>query len=214
MPEVAAALETAIEETITAAGQAAPQGAVPRLARYLDLLSRWNRAYNLSAVRDSDAMVTRHVGDSLSIRPWLPTGALLDLGTGPGLPGLVVALVEPERPVTLLDSSGKKTRFLHQVVIELGLDNVRVVQDRAEVWRSQTGFSAVTSRAFAALPTFWAASAPLLAGDGQALAMKGQYPSDELAALPAEGLSCSIERLTVRGLEGERHLVRLSHATS
>jgi 16S rRNA (guanine527-N7)-methyltransferase len=211
---VATPRETLIERTIAAAGQSAAPGSAARLAAYLDLLNRWNRAYNLSAVRDPEAMVARHVADSLSLRPWLPEGGLLDVGTGAGLPGLVVAITEPQRPLTLLDSGAKKIRFLQQVVIELGLDNVTVVQARAEGWQAEAPLAAVTSRAFASLATFWHVAAPLLAGGGEALAMKGQYPSQELAALPDEGLSCSVERLTVPGLQGERHLVRLSRAMS
>ncbi len=207
-------LAAAIRESLAASDQSELWLAADPLGRYLDLLARWNRAYNLSAVRDPAAMVTRHVADSLSVRPWLPDGRLLDIGTGPGLPGLVIAIVEPNRPVVLLDSSAKKVRFLRQTAIELGLTNTTAVHARADSWGGDGSYEAIVSRAFSSLTTFWALAEPLLADNRQVFAMKGQYPEAELAALPGEGVSCTVNRLNVPGLDGDRHLVRLSRASS
>lgn len=202
----------AIADGAAALDQALTPAAAACLADYLALLTRWNRAYNLSAVRDPDAMVARHVLDSLAIRPWLRAGPVLDLGSGAGLPGLVLAIVEPDRPVTVLDTNGKKTRFLQQAALELALANVTVVRDRAGDWSAPGGFVNVTARAFADLPRLWPLARPYLAAGSALLAMKGQYPSAELAGLPAEGVSCNAYRLVVPGLEGERHLVVLEPA--
>jgi 16S rRNA (guanine527-N7)-methyltransferase len=211
---VAAELSVAIAEVLEASDQAEATAAAGPLADYLALLTRWNRAYNLSAVRDPNTMVSRHIADSLSIRPWLPAGRLLDIGTGPGLPGLVVAIVEPYRPVVLLDSSAKKVRFLRQAAIEMGLTNTTAVQARADTWDGDGAFEVVVSRAFSSLTTFWRLAQPRLTGNGSALAMKGQYPEAELAALPKEGLSCKVNRLSVPGIDGDRHLVSLGRASS
>lgn len=209
-----AELVPAIRQAVAQAGQTVPSGASEQLAHYVTLLDRWNRAYNLSAVRDTSAMVPRHVIDSLSVRPWLPPGSLLDIGTGAGLPGLVVAIVEPERQVVLLDSGAKKVRFLRQAIIELGLNNATPIQARAADWTASEPFDGVVARAFGSLVELWRLARPLLSPAGTILAMKGQYPDDELAALPADELSCSVERLFVPGLDGERHLVRLKQVTS
>jgi len=206
-------LADAIAAAVRDSGQTVPTGAIDKLACYLRLLERWNRAYNLSAVRDAATMVPRHVADSLSIRPWLPEGALLDIGTGGGLPGVVIAIAEPERPVTLLDSGVKKARFLTQALIELDLPNAAVAQARAETWRPDAAFDVVVSRAFGSVRAFWDSARPFLAAGGQALAMKGRYPDSELATLPSDGLSCSVVRLEVAGQQGERHLVRLARPT-
>ncbi len=182
------------------------------LLDYLALLARWNRAYNLSAVRDPMEMIARHLLDSLAVRPHLPAGALLDLGSGAGLPGLVLALVEPQRPVTLLDSNGKKTRFLEHAVLQLRLSNIQVVRARAETWDGGAGYAAVTARAYADLDVFWRHPEPRLGPGGQALALKGRRPEAELAALADEGVSCSVARLSVPGLSAERHLVTLARS--
>lgn len=184
-------------------------GLADTLLAYVDLLTRWNRAYNLSAVREPSAMIERHVLDSLAILPWLPDGALLDLGSGAGLPGLPVAMAEPERAVTLLDTNGKKTRFLDHVALTLRLANVEVVKARAEQWQAPAPYAVVTSRAYTELAGFWRHAAPQLAPDGRAVAMKGRYPEDELAALPESGVSWTVERVDVPGLDAERHVVIL-----
>lgn len=180
--------------------------ASPLLA-YRDLLARWNRVYNLSAVRDPAAMVSRHLLDSLVVLPWLPSGALLDVGTGPGLPGIPMALAEPDRRVTLLESNGKKTRFMEQARLELGLDNVEVVHARLEHYAPTAPFAGVICRAFSDAGAFWHGVRHLLAPGAPALAMKGRRQDSELAGLAQAGVSCRWQRLDVPGLDAERHLL-------
>jgi 16S rRNA (guanine527-N7)-methyltransferase len=188
-------------------------GQVSKLLAYLDLLERWNRAYNLTAVRDPAEMVTRHLLDSLAVLPWIPGGRLLDAGTGAGLPGVPLAIARPELEVVLLDSGGKKIRFLENLRRELGLHNVAPVQARLETYAPEglisAPFDAIISRAFASLAAF-AAAARHLAGVARLLAMKGRYPAAELAGLPDWLRVDSVERLAVPGLQAERHLVIMS----
>jgi 16S rRNA (guanine527-N7)-methyltransferase len=178
-----------------------------RLLTFLALLNKWNRAYNLTAVRDEGEMVSRQLLDSLSILPWVTTEDLLDVGAGGGLPGIPLAIVLPEQRFTLLDSNGKKTRFLHQCVLELGLKNVDVIHGRAEDCKPEQPFSQISSRAFASLDTMVSWCDTLLANKGSFLAMKGQYPDDEVAALPAGWQVSSSHSLNVPGAGGERHLL-------
>lgn len=174
---------------------------------FLGLLQKWNKAYNLTAVRDPSQMVSRQLLDSLAVMPYISADAVLDVGAGGGLPGIPLALAFPERRFTLLDSNSKKTRFLTQCVLELGLDNVEVVHARAEDFHPEQPFRQITSRAFTALENLVNWCEPLLAPDGHFLAMKGQFPEDELAALPeAWKLADNIE-LTVPGCDGARHLL-------
>ncbi|KXS46635.1 MAG: 16S rRNA (guanine527-N7)-methyltransferase, partial [Marinobacter sp. T13-3] len=156
-----------------------------QLLAFLALLNKWNKAYNLTAVRDEQVMVSRQLLDSLSIMPWVTTEHLLDVGAGGGLPGIPLAIVFPEKRFTLLDSNGKKTRFLNQCVLELGLDNVDVIHGRAEDCQPEQPFDQISSRAFTALENLVTWCEPLLAENGEFLAMKGQYPDDEVSALPA-----------------------------
>ncbi|MHA7881261.1 MAG: 16S rRNA (guanine(527)-N(7))-methyltransferase RsmG [Saccharospirillum sp.] len=186
------------------------EDAIERLLAYHGLLAKWNRAYNLTSVRDPQAMIARHLLDSLSVLPFVRPASLLDVGTGPGLPGMVLALVQPDHPVTLLDSNGKKTRFLTQVKMELGLTQVEVVHSRLEQWQPGHGFAQITSRAFATLAEMVAKSAHLLAPGGRFLAMKGLYPHDEIAALPPGYRVEAVHTLQVPGTDGARHLVELS----
>ena len=183
-----------------------------QLLAFLALLNKWNRAYNLTAVRDEEEMVSRQLLDSLSIVPWITTEHLLDVGAGGGLPGIPLAIVWPKKRFTLLDSNGKKTRFLHQCVLELGLKNVDVIHGRAEDCQPEQVFSQISSRAFTALDSMvnWCGS--LLAQEGSFLAMKGQYPDDEIAALPASWKVSSSHSLNVPGASGERHLLVVARA--
>jgi len=154
-------------------------------------------------------MVVRHLLDSAAILPWVRGPSVLDLGSGAGLPGLPLALLDPALRVTLLDGNGKKARFLRQVVLELRPGNVEVIHERAERWSDRHRFDTVTSRAYADLAVFWAHAQPHLDAGGAALAMKGRHPADELAALALQGVSCDVHGLTVPGLDAERHLVVL-----
>lgn len=178
-----------------------------RLLAFLSLLCKWNRAYNLTAVRDGAQMVPRQLLDSLSILPWVRTGHLLDVGAGGGLPGIPLAIALPQRRFTLLDSNGKKTRFLNQCVLELGLTNVEVIHGRAEACQPPQPFTQISSRAFTALNNLVSWCGRLLAEGGEFLAMKGRFPDDEVADLPPGWQVKSSHALTVPGVEGERHLL-------
>jgi 16S rRNA (guanine527-N7)-methyltransferase len=204
----AAELEAAIDRGASALGQELPAGAAARLARLILLLAKWSRAYNLTAVRRPGDMVTEHVLDALSIRPWLEGRRIADVGTGAGLPGLVLAVTEPAREFTLVDASSKKLRFVRQAVAELGLGNVAVVHARVEDYAPEAGFDTVICRAFAPLPRFVESSAHLITGHGKLLAQKGLSPDDELGALPP-GWAAAAEPVTVPGLAKTRHVVSL-----
>lgn len=184
------------------------------LLRYAMLLRRWNRVYNLTAVDDPGAIVTRHLLDALAVLPWVPEGRLVDVGSGAGLPGLPLALARPELDVTLLDASGKRVRFLRQAVIELGLANAHPLQARAEAHRPQRRYDAVITRAFANISDMLSACRHLVADAGVILAMKGQRPDEELAALPPDIVLRDVVPLAVPGLDAARHLVRLVPATA
>ena len=180
-----------------------------KLAAYVELLQKWNQAFNLTAVRDPAEMVTRHILDSLAVAAFLPLGSLLDVGTGPGLPGIPLALLEPDRQVTLLDSNIKKTRFCRQAGLALGLKNVDVVHARAEGYLPDQPFATVISRAFASLADFVAGTRHLVAEGGSLLAMKGAYPEEEVRALPDGVTVVASHRLDVPGLGAERYLLEL-----
>ncbi len=181
-----------------------------RLLDYLALLDKWNRAYNLTAVRDPLQMVTRHLLDSLAIAPYLRGARLIDVGTGGGLPGVPMAILFPEREFHLLDSNGKKTRFLFQVKTALGLDNMTVHQARVEAFQPDAAFDTVLSRAFATLADMVAGCRQLLAPDGHFLAMKGVHPEDEIAALAGVCDIQAVHPLQVPGLDEQRHLVDMT----
>ncbi|MEJ2400596.1 MAG: 16S rRNA (guanine(527)-N(7))-methyltransferase RsmG [Xanthomonadales bacterium] len=187
------------------------------LLAYLDELQRWNRSYNLTAVRDPLEMVTRHLLDSLAVLPWIGAGPLLDAGTGAGLPGVPLAIARPELQITLLDSAGKKVRFLNHVRRALRLENVHPVQARLEAFAPVVPPAAVISRAFASLGDFAAAVRAMHGAGSQPaprlLAMKGRAPRDEIDALPPEVRVDAIERLVVPGLQEDRHLVIMSLVT-
>jgi len=180
-----------------------------KLLEYLEMLQRWNRTYNLTAVRDPAGMITRHLLDSLSILPWVSGRRLLDAGTGAGLPGVPLAIARTGLDVTLLDSSGKKVRFLNHLRRELGLQNAHPVQARLEEYEPTDHFDCIVSRAFASLAAF-AEAARHLAGAASLLAMKGRYPAAELDDLPGWVQLHSVEKLEVPGLQEDRHLVIMS----
>src|SRR5688572_4635315 len=165
---------------------AAPQAQASRLASHLELIAKWNRVHNLTAVRETSQMVVLHVLDSLSLVPHLGAArTLLDVGSGPGFPGIPLAVVRPDLQVTLLDSSSKKCAFLEQARAELDLPNVRVVCERVESWKPEARFDLVASRAFAELQDFVSQAGHLVAPGGRMLAMKGVYPFEEIARVPA-----------------------------
>jgi 16S rRNA (guanine527-N7)-methyltransferase len=197
---------------IAALGLNVTPDAQQRMLDYLALVEKWNKAYNLTAVREPAKMLTHHLLDSLSVLPHLRGDRLLDVGSGAGLPGIPLALARPEWQLTLLDSSHKKTTFLRQAVIELGLTNVDVVCDRVETWQSPRSFDTVVSRAFSDLPEFLALAGKLCAKTGMVVAMKGVYPHEELAQLPKDFQLCNVVPLNVPGLGAERHAAVLQPA--
>jgi len=182
-----------------------------KLLDYLALLIKWNSAYNLTAVRDPSEMVSRHLLDSLSIAPWINpiSGHFLDVGSGGGLPGVPLAIVFPKKNWTLVDSIGKKVRFLTQVKLQLNLDNLQAVQTRIEQLQADTPFSAIVSRAFSEVADFAEKTRHL--GDSQThwLAMKGAVGMRELKQLPADFICEKVQKLKVSGCQGERHLLIL-----
>ena len=177
------------------------------LMSYLSLLKRWNKVYNLTAIKGDANMLTRHLLDSLSVVTALQGNRVIDIGTGAGLPGIPVAITNPHMHVTLLDSNAKRCRFLRQVQAQLKLSNVSIVQKRAEEYQPAEKFDNLLSRAFSSLQSFISSSAHLLAEGGQAIAMKGVWPSDEKEQLTNGFKIDEVVKLMVPGLPEQRHLV-------
>lgn len=200
-------IQQQIEQGLKALDLAEPPGLAAALAAYLELLARWNATYNLTAVRGPEEMVTRHLMDSLVALPFLGEGRVLDVGTGAGLPGLALAMASPGQSFVLLDSSGKKTRFVEHAVARLGLKNVEVVRARAEAHEDPEGFDSVISRAFSSVGDFIRVAGHLTRPAGRLLAMKGALPEAELAALPSGWGLQAVHKLAVPGLAGQRHLL-------
>ncbi|AXO90678.1 16S rRNA (guanine(527)-N(7))-methyltransferase RsmG [Pseudomonas parafulva] len=182
-----------------------------QLLAYLALLIKWNKAYNLTAVRDPDEMVSRHLLDSLSVMPFIhsDTQRWLDVGSGGGMPGIPLAILHPQKHITVLDSNGKKTRFLTQVKMELKLDNLNVIHSRVEEVQPEQPFCGIISRAFSSMENFTNWTRHLGDAKTRWLAMKGLHPADELVALPADFTVESEQALTVPGCQGQRHLLIL-----
>ena len=186
-----------------------PAGAEASLLAYLALLDKWNRVYNLTAVREVERMVGHHLLDSLAAVPFFQNKTVLDVGSGGGLPGIPLAIARPELRVTLIDSIAKKTAFLQQAKAELGLVNLNVVTGRVEDYRPETGFDVITSRAFSDLKEFVTLTRHLLRPAGRWLAMKGLMPHEEIASLPDWVKVSANYSLVVPGLEASRHLIIL-----
>jgi 16S rRNA (guanine527-N7)-methyltransferase len=197
---------------LAAAGVALPQEARGRLDAYLALLAKWNRTYNLTAIREPEQMITHHVLDALAVLPRLPAGErlrVLDVGSGGGVPGLPLAIARPQWTIVLIDSNHKKSAFLQQAAIELGLANVEVITARVEDYESAAPFDVVISRAYSDLATFVETSARHLAAGGRLVAMKGVYPDEEIAQLPPGFRVLAAPALDVPGLGAQRHLIVL-----
>jgi 16S rRNA (guanine527-N7)-methyltransferase len=182
-------------------------GCAQSMLDYLALLAKWNKVYNLTAVREPGQMLSQHLLDSLTILPYIRGDHILDIGSGGGVPGIPLAIALPEKRITLLDSNHKKTAFLQQACIELKLSNVTVVCERAESWQPPYKFEIVVSRAFSDLSTFAKLVNQLCAPTGIMLAMKGVFPHDEVARLPTNVAVEQVIPLKVPMLEAERHLV-------
>lgn len=204
--------EEALAQGLAALGIALPAAASDKLLAYAALLYKWNRTYNLTGLRDPDQAVSHHLLDSLAVLPYLPAGSLLDVGSGGGMPGIPLAIVRPDLPVTLLDSNSKKSAFLQQAAIELALSNISVHGGRVEQYHPSVGFATITSRAFSELADFVKLSRHLLSGDGRWLAMKGVWPHAEITRLPPDIVVEAVHRLAVPGVDGERHLVVMKSA--
>jgi 16S rRNA (guanine527-N7)-methyltransferase len=180
-----------------------------KLLAYLDLITTWNKVFNLTNILNPREMVYLHLIDSLAIAPYLHGSRLLDVGSGAGLPGIPLALVHPEQEWVLLDKNSKKTRFLTQAVAELGLRNVQVVHSRSEDFQPAVGFDSILSRAYGTLSMFTETTQHLLRENGIFVAMKGKYPQDEVQALPADIVVKSIHQIDINGMDIERHIVCL-----
>lgn len=178
-----------------------------QLLEYLDLLVLWNKTYNLTAIRDPRDMLVKHLLDSLAMHPYFTQGNLADLGTGPGLPGIPLAIIRPEAHISLVESNGKKTRFLREVVRQLALPNVRVIESRAEALEEPGQYQAITARAMDRLSGILAVGGHLLSNNGVLLAMKGPAIEDEIAELPGKWQVFARHPLAVPGLNAERQLI-------
>lgn len=183
--------------------------AFDRMLAFVELMIKWNRVYNLTSVRDPEQIVRRHILDSLVVIPYLQGNRILDVGSGGGLPGIPLSLACPDRQFTLLDSNGKKTRFLTQARAELGLENVEVAKARIEQFQPKQAFDTIISRAFSSVGEMASNTVRLCAEGGRIIAMKGIYPVAEMENLPETVEFVESVPLQVPGLEAERHLIIL-----
>ncbi len=210
-------LEVMLQTGADKMGLAITSEQISLLRRYVDLLMKWNRVYNLTAVRNPEEMIERHILDSLSVLPFVEklVGAdegLLDVGSGPGLPGIPLAIMLPDRNISTLDCVGKKTRFQVQACTDLGIENVRVLNERVENWQPEELYDVVISRAFSSMKDMMTGTNHLLKADGKWLAMKGIHPEHELVELKEAHPDIRMiesHSLNVAGCEGQRHLVIL-----
>ncbi|MDR3490877.1 MAG: 16S rRNA (guanine(527)-N(7))-methyltransferase RsmG [Gammaproteobacteria bacterium] len=178
-----------------------------KLLTYLELLQKWNKVFNLTAIADPEDMVWLHIIDSLAVGPYLQGKRIIDVGTGAGLPGIPLAITYPEQQFVLLDSNGKKSRFLVQAKLELGLDNIEVVHARCEDYIPEIRFDSIVSRAFSTIAVMLERTQHLLADQGQFLAMKGLYPDSEIQEIPVHFQVMGTHKLAIQGLAAQRHLV-------
>lgn len=208
LPPERAVLEAGVREL----GIDASAAQIDALIRIVDELEAANAQFNLTAIRDRPGMLSKHLLDSLSLQPFLRGSSVADIGTGAGFPGLPLAVVNPGRRFALIEATGKKARFVAQTAERIAIDNVEVVNVRAERYRPPISFDTVVARALASLADFIAYAGHLCAPDGRLLAMKGKRPDEEIAHLPKSFRVLAVHRLHVPGLDGERHLVEISRA--
>lgn len=209
-------LATQLANGITKLGFSLSEETQLQLLQYLALISKWNRVHNLTAVRAPETMLVRHLLDSLAVLPYIAGPHIIDVGSGAGLPGIPLALAHPDWQVVLVESNQKKVAFLQQARIELELKNVEVVAERVENFSSIVGFNTIISRAFSDLADFVKLAGHLCAEgsvDGRLVAMKGVYPDEELAQIPAQFIVEQVVSLAVPGLEAERHLVMIKRCS-
>ena len=201
-----------LQQGIAALGLSIAEPVQRKLLDYILLLDKWNKVYSLTVVREPERMIGLHLLDCLAMLPYVKASRLLDVGSGGGMPGIILAICHPEWQVTMIDSNSKKTGFLQQAAISLQLGNVTVVTSRVEQYQPAQPFDVITSRAFADLGDFVAWSQHLLAPGGCYAAMKGVYPQDEVARLPAGFVVSDVVPLQVPGLDAERHLLTIRAA--
>ncbi|KXF81159.1 16S rRNA (guanine(527)-N(7))-methyltransferase RsmG [Enterovibrio coralii] len=199
-----------LAQLISEAGMDIPADQQAQLLGYVEMLHKWNKAYNLTSVRDPQEMIVKHIMDSIVVSQHLEGSTFIDVGTGPGLPGIPLAIINPDKSFTLLDSLGKRIRFIRQVLHELKIKNVTPVQSRVEEFQPEVGFDGVLSRAFASMNDMVSWCHHLPNENGVFLALKGQVDQVEIDDLPADCSVTDIKPLTVPGLEGQRHLVILA----
>ena len=207
LPDLASDLADTLQRGCRDIGVAEDPARQAALLQYLELLVKWNKAYNLTAIRNEEEAIPRQLLDSLSILPFINEDPLLDIGSGGGLPGIPIAICRPGQKVTLLDSNSKKTRFLNQARLELGLDNLQVVNERIEAWRPEIPPGIITSRAFTSLGQMLDWCRHLLSPETRLVAMKGQYPQQELDEIRERNLEIEIEQVSIPGIDAQRHIV-------
>lgn len=206
------AIMSQLESALLELEIALPAAGAAQLIAYLELIAKWNRVYNLTAIREADKALTHHVLDCLAVLPHLKGGRTADVGSGAGLPGIPLAVAHPEWRVTLIESNHKKSTFLTQALVELGIANAVVAAERVEAVEPSGGFDLVISRAFSDLPEYARLAGRLVAPDGTLAAMKGVYPDEELALLPPQWRVHEVIPLSVPGIQAARHLVLLKRA--
>ena len=200
-------LRSCLAEYLPQAPVTLPENALDDFVTYLSLMSRWQQVFNLTAIKTPEAQVTHHIMDALSIIPYLEGQRFIDVGTGAGVPGIVLAIAKPEYQMTLLDSVGKKIQFLQQVKMSLKLNHVELVNNRVEAYQANPLFDGVITRAFSSINDMLTGTKHLCKQDGLFYAMKGQLPEDELVALPAGFEVKATHALQVPGLDAARHLI-------
>lgn len=196
-------LQTALQQNALTLNEAA----IDKLVRYLELLHTWNRVFNLTSITEPREMVYLHIIDSLLTAPFLSGSRFLDVGSGAGLPGIPLAILYPEHYWTLLDKNNKKTRFMTQVIAELGLKNVQAVHARAEEFHPDDCFDGILSRAYATLALFIKTTRHLICKNGTFIAMKGKYPQDEIAEIASLAGEVNVTPVTMQGMKLDRHIV-------
>ena len=202
-------LRKELEQGIQEMGLSCPAGATSKLMAYLQLLEKWNASFNLSGVSDMETMVSRHLLDSLALSPYLEGELFVDVGSGAGLPGIPLAILNPDKQFVLIDSNGKKTRFLFQAKIELGLSNVSVENCRVEHYQSQQQIDMVMCRAFSTLEDVVIRLQAIFSSKCKLLAMKGHYPEDEISQLPDGFEATNTIKLKIPGSDSQRHLIEV-----
>lgn len=186
-----------------------PESAIDQLVHYLEMMRTWNKVFNLTGITDTREMVYLHIIDSLVVQPFLHGTRMLDVGSGAGLPGIPLAIMNPDQQWVLLDKVTKKTRFMTQVIAELKLSNASVISERCEDFEPEQCFDSILSRAFGTMRMFIETTNHLLCPDGRFIAMKGRYPQEELDDIPTGFMAQSTTRLNIKGMDAVRHVVCL-----